>query len=215
MVHNKNVFKSYLVSWEALCNNPSLVFDERMVIMTNQRLYPGRVALPLILSTLAFKKPLSGETLAKLAMNDPLQKLFSNAEEKVEEDTEESDEENGVNEEHISQYYDEFKPMDLSYESFSSGLPSSSNSNVGPPWNANVAITSTFRNQSEEKPLNEKSSVPNTEITGVEGGDSDLLKPDENESYTWLSTFWSNGNQKRKGRKRKRHPASKSGAVKR
>merc|ERR550534_3417151 len=79
MVHNKNVFQSHMVTWETLCQNPSLVFDENMVIMTNQRLYPGRVALPLILSTLAFEKPLSGETLALLAMNDPLQKLFSDA----------------------------------------------------------------------------------------------------------------------------------------
>ena len=99
--------------------------------MTNQRLYPGRVALPLILSTLAFKKPLSGETLAKLAMNDPLQKLFSsNAEEKAEEDTAEYGEEKGGKEEHISQYYDDCKSMDLSYESFGRGLTSSSNSNV-------------------------------------------------------------------------------------
>jgi len=76
MIHNREVFLSELITYERLCREPLLVFDDRLVIMTNQRLYPGKVALPLILSNLAFNQPLTGETLARLAMADPLQKIF-------------------------------------------------------------------------------------------------------------------------------------------
>jgi len=227
MEHNKNVFQSHMVTWETLCQNPSLVFDDRMVIMTNQRLYPGRVALPLILSTLAFQKPLSGETLAILAMNDPLQRIFSgNAEEKLEENSEEKvddcTEENVQNGDHVSQIYDE-KKLVVSSTNFKRGVASSANFSDAQQENENVSSTNISQNQCEEKPVNGESRDPNLVngvVCGVEfndknrkdldenenhGADNDILNFEENESYSWLSTFRSRDNKKRKGRKRKRN----------
>ena len=228
MVHNKNVFQSHLVSWETLCENPSLVFDDRMVIMTNQRLYPGRVALPLILSTLAFEKPLSGETLAILAMNDPLQKLFSeNVEKKIEEDVERkveeyTDEDSGL------RNCDESNSMILSSEYSGGGTGSFPDSNNGQQKSLTVSLCSTPKNVFEEKPENEELNAPNFIVTksigsisvpsdphGItdHGSDSDLEKCDENQSYSWLSPFWSRGNQKRKAKKQQRNIPVDLGAT--
>jgi len=231
MVHNKNVFQAHLVSWETLCENPSLVFDDRMVIMTNQRLYPGRVALPLILSTLAFEKPLSGETLAILAMNDPLQKLFSaNPEEKTEDNADGKTK--GYTEEKIEvadqwQIHDEKKSPVLSSENIvKGGLDASSNFNDVHPESINSSIVSSLQNHSEEKPVIEEARDPTNVNTatlvsgkfsndpsgapqqdsGNNAGDTDLPNLEDSQSYSWLSTLWSREDLKRKSKKRKRNP---------
>jgi len=237
MENNKNVFQSHLVTWEALCQNPSLVFDDRMVIMTNQRLYPGRVALPLILSTLAFQKPLSGETLAKLAMNDPFQRglcesshdsLEEDTEEKVEDCTQEKDENKGS----TYQLYDRKKLGMSSSEDIGTGLASSLNWNDELQENENVSITNISQNQCEEKPLSGEPKDPilidsscvesNNECNDLygksleenekHGSANDLTKADKHERYSWLGTVWTRGSQNHKTRRQKRdtHIAQKA-----
>jgi len=230
MEHNKNVFQSHLVTWETLCQSPSLVFDDRMVIMTNQRLYPGRVALPLILSTLAFQKPLSGETLAKLAMNDPFQRGFcesshesleADTEENVEDCTEEKDEHKGC----TYQVGDEKKLIVSSSEDPGRGLTSSTNSNDELWENENVSNMNTSQNQCEEKPLSQESkdqslihtsnAVSSNECNDLygksleenekHGSGNDLTKADKQESYSWLSTVWTRESKQHKTRRRKRN----------
>jgi len=201
MVHNKQVFQSHLVNWEALCQNPSLVFDDKLVIMTNQRLYPGRVALPLILSTLAFEKPLSGETLALLAMNDPLQKLISeDNEEKIEDEDGEM------------QNYSMNKSMVLAFE----GCERKPSNESTDAHNDNSIDSISGDNLGEEKKVKGETSVSQTETSADDGckylvpqdnekigSDPCVPKLEEDESYSWLSTFWLNKSQKRKGRRRK------------
>eukprot|EP00494_Astrolonche_serrata_P012668 UN12774 len=74
MQNNKEHFEQNEVTYQELCENPSLVFDGRLIVLSQGQLYPGRVALPLLLSYLAFKEPLSETALWKLATQDTLYK---------------------------------------------------------------------------------------------------------------------------------------------
>lgn len=63
-------FEKYKVSFEDLCRNPGIVFDSRLIVLSQGQLYPVRVALPLLMSYSAFLKPLSSEALWKLATEE-------------------------------------------------------------------------------------------------------------------------------------------------
>merc|ERR1719242_1614050 len=70
MQDNKDAFEKYRVSFEDLCRKPGLVFDNRLIVLSQGRLYPCRVALPLLMSYMAFLKPLDTEALWKLATEE-------------------------------------------------------------------------------------------------------------------------------------------------
>jgi len=56
---NQQLFDEHAVSFETLSLQPELTFRSDLVILYQSKLYPSRVALPLILSTLAFSRPLA------------------------------------------------------------------------------------------------------------------------------------------------------------
>ena len=56
---NQQLFDQHGVSFETLSLQPELTFRSDLVILYQSKLYPSRVALPLILSTLAFSRPLA------------------------------------------------------------------------------------------------------------------------------------------------------------
>ena len=56
---NQQLFDQHAVSFETLSQQPELTFRSDLVILYQSKLYPSRVALPLILSTLAFARPLA------------------------------------------------------------------------------------------------------------------------------------------------------------
>ena len=56
---NQQLFDQHAVSFETLSLQPELTFRSDLVILYQSKLYPSRVALPLILSTLAFSRPLA------------------------------------------------------------------------------------------------------------------------------------------------------------
>ncbi|XXQ37635.1 phosphatidate phosphatase [Plasmodiophora brassicae] len=63
------VFQDHLVTFERLCADPSVVYDPNLVVRYNDILYPGPVALPLIMSLLAFGKPLDSGSLERLGLS--------------------------------------------------------------------------------------------------------------------------------------------------
>lgn len=58
------------VDFQQLCMEPGLVFRPELVVRYHETLYPGRVALPLIMSYLTFGKALNDEALLKLAQTE-------------------------------------------------------------------------------------------------------------------------------------------------
>lgn len=57
------------MSYEELSKSPEIIFDNNLVFRINQRMYPSSVGLPLIVSLIAFRKPLSDEVINKLQQN--------------------------------------------------------------------------------------------------------------------------------------------------
>jgi phosphatidate phosphatase LPIN len=66
---NNAIFKKYLVAYETICENPALVYNQDLIIRYQNLYYPGHVALPLLLSSMAFGKPLNESSLLKLAQH--------------------------------------------------------------------------------------------------------------------------------------------------
>jgi hypothetical protein len=62
-------FAAHRVSWQSLSARPDLVFAPELVVRFGRQLFPGKVALPLLFSYLAFGTPLSDEALRALANN--------------------------------------------------------------------------------------------------------------------------------------------------
>ena len=56
---NRAVFEQHSISYQQLASQPELTFRSDLVVLYQQRLYPSRIALPLILSHLAFGRPLA------------------------------------------------------------------------------------------------------------------------------------------------------------
>ena len=56
---NRVMFEQHSISYEQLAAQPELTFRSDLVVLYQQRLYPSRIALPLILSHLAFARPLA------------------------------------------------------------------------------------------------------------------------------------------------------------
>jgi len=93
-------FMKSVISYGDLCEDPMLIHDPELVLRYDNALYPARVALPLILSQLAFGKPLSltDEALMKMKLKKELAPpLYSTGgfnsadDEKVDEDDIEED----------------------------------------------------------------------------------------------------------------------------
>ncbi len=66
---NRALFMKYLVSYELICENPALVYSQDLIIRYQNLYYPGHVALPLLLSSMAFGKPLNEAALLKLGQH--------------------------------------------------------------------------------------------------------------------------------------------------
>ena len=66
----ERAFEKYKVSYEEFCENPGIVFDNNLIILSSGHLYPVRVALPLLLGYAAFNKPVSTTALWKLATEE-------------------------------------------------------------------------------------------------------------------------------------------------
>jgi phosphatidate phosphatase LPIN len=52
-------FDENIISYEVFCKDPSLLYDENVVVRYDGELYPVHVALPLLISTLVFARPLT------------------------------------------------------------------------------------------------------------------------------------------------------------
>eukprot|EP01071_Lankesteria_metandrocarpae_P005057 Lankesteria_metandrocarpae@DN3835_c0_g1_i3.p1 len=68
VLHDEAVFSNNTISWEALEADPSLWFNPALVARfdSDGPVYPSKVALPLICSWVAFKKPISLSAVQKL-----------------------------------------------------------------------------------------------------------------------------------------------------
>lgn len=76
IAHNTRVFAEHAVSYSQLCQHPGIVFEPDLVLRYQDKLYPSRVALPLLLSQLAFNRPL---TLSDEALSSLLPDMASSA----------------------------------------------------------------------------------------------------------------------------------------
>jgi len=67
MNKNQKNFEKFLITFKQLCEDPNIVFNNKLIIKYGKRLYPGAVALPLLMSYLVFGKPLTAKSLTNLA----------------------------------------------------------------------------------------------------------------------------------------------------
>lgn len=58
-------FRENIITFERLCSDPSIIYDSNLMVRYQDLFYPGKVALPLIVSYLAFGRPLTPEALSK------------------------------------------------------------------------------------------------------------------------------------------------------
>lgn len=77
MTHNKQIFTDNEITHDILCNDPSLIFNPNLIILHGKRLYPGSVALPLLMSIMCFGKPLSAQSLLTLVSQPTFQHMHN------------------------------------------------------------------------------------------------------------------------------------------
>lgn len=59
-------FEAGMISYERMNSQPSLLFDPELVVRIRGQYYAGRVAMPMLVSVVAFQRPLSESALAAL-----------------------------------------------------------------------------------------------------------------------------------------------------
>eukprot|EP01119_Soliformovum_irregulare_P021520 TRINITY_DN7182_c0_g1_i1.p1 TRINITY_DN7182_c0_g1~~TRINITY_DN7182_c0_g1_i1.p1 ORF type:complete len:897 (-),score=322.29 TRINITY_DN7182_c0_g1_i1:45-2735(-) len=62
------IFKESKISYEDICQNPDLITDSNVVFKIQDKYYPWAIAGPLVISMMAFKKPLTQDTVDKLEL---------------------------------------------------------------------------------------------------------------------------------------------------
>jgi len=62
---NQQAFARHRVSYAEFCKNPSLAFDANLIVLYRGHMYPAQVAIPMLLSVLAFNHNLPNKAVAK------------------------------------------------------------------------------------------------------------------------------------------------------
>merc|ERR1719334_1036684 len=63
---NKKLFEEHQISYDQFCGNPSVLFDGNLIILYRGRLYPAKIAFPMLFALLSFGQPLSQKALKVL-----------------------------------------------------------------------------------------------------------------------------------------------------
>eukprot|EP01084_Bolivina_argentea_P148412 259470_1 len=63
---NKKMFQQYQITYNQFCSDPSILFDKNLIIQYKQRLYPAKIAMPMLFSLLSFGRPLTDKAIKKL-----------------------------------------------------------------------------------------------------------------------------------------------------
>jgi phosphatidate phosphatase LPIN len=64
--------RANLITFERLCSDPAVIYNPNLMVLYQDLFYPGKAALPLIMSYLAFGKPLSSSALEKFQISTPI-----------------------------------------------------------------------------------------------------------------------------------------------
>jgi len=105
----RKLFDDYKVSYSQFVADPSLVFDSNLIVLYKNRLYPAKIAIPMLFSILAFNKSLPNKAVAKLEENKKEKEEKDKDKDKERKSDEEHEHEHEVDDNDYSWYWSWFK----------------------------------------------------------------------------------------------------------